>query len=375
MDRAAAVVCVDGLGPEYVGSPPPRIAAGGYSAIARSMVPSVTNVNNVSILTGEYPDRHGITSNYFFDRRTGREVYMESPEFIRTESVLEWARNRGYKTALITSKDKLRLLLSRGAVISFSAERPPGWLKRELGAPPSIYSVDVDIWLMRASVETAAAEKPDLVYIATTDYAMHMYGPRDSEARRHAEGIWRGISDLMEVYETMGRELLLCVTADHGMSRKSRAVNLELVLREHGIDSRMNTIIADRYVRHHSNLGGAVYIYLERGEDLWRALEILEDTEGVEAALTGRQASRLFHLDEERIGDLLVLGEREYVFGPVDEEVKEVSMRSHGSLHEAYVPIMINRPIPEASDMPRENKDLARIVMSWLAGKGEMPGR
>ena len=370
MAKAAILICIDGCGPEYLRDARfiRHLGNEGFSSTGNSMIPSVTNVNNVSILTGEYPEVHGITSNYYYDRATGREVYMESPDFIRARTLLEVGADVGLKTALLTSKDKLRSLLNRGAHISFSAEAPPGWVARRIGDPPHIYSVDVDIWLLKAAKEVMLRESPDLMYVATTDYAMHKYAPQHSEAKRHTRGIDEAIQELVEEVERHKDEFLICITADHGMSDKRRAVNLELVLREHGICSKLNPIIADRYTLHHMNLGGAVYIYLEDLMDLPRAIEVLRDTEGVEMVLTKEQASRRFHLDEERIGDIMVLGRKDYVFGLINEEVQDISLRSHGSLHEMKVPLIVNLPRSEISEEPQENKDLVAIIVRWLIG-------
>ncbi|MFQ6075596.1 MAG: alkaline phosphatase family protein, partial [Candidatus Bathyarchaeia archaeon] len=350
MARRAILLCIDGCGPEYLRSSDVPTLNGlgrdGISITGNSIVPSVTNVNNVSIITGKYPEEHGITSNYFYDPVTGKEVYMESPEFIRASSILEQASEGGLRTALLTSKDKLRTLLSRGASTSLSAERPPSWLVGAIGPPPPIYSVDVDIWLIKALREVVVKEGSDLAYVATTDYAMHMHRPDEPESRRHMGGIDRVLGGLMEELEGRGDDVFVGVTADHGMRDKGWAVNLELVLKGRGVPSKMNPIIKDRYTVHHRNLGGAAYVYLEEPDDVDRAVEFLRETEGVEAVLTRGEAAETYHLDREQIGDLLALGEEEYVFGLLEDEVCEVSVRSHGSLHEARIPIIANRPIP-----------------------------
>ncbi len=371
MNRRALLICIDGCGIEYLQFATflKRIIRDGYFVKGSAMVPSVTNVNNVSIITGVYPERHGITSNYYYDRKTGREIYMESPDFIRAVTIFEICKKMGLRSALLTSKDKLRSLLDKGATISISAEKPPEWIIKKVGSPPPIYSIDVNIWLFKVAKEIILKEDPHLIYIVTTDYAMHKYAPEHEESKRHIRGIDQAIQELVELYELKGRELLLCVTADHGMSNKEKVVNLELILKEHNIHSKMNPIIADRYVVHHSNLGGAVYIYLKEHKFVHKAIDILEEIEGVEVVLSRRQAAKLFHLDEERIGDILVLGEKNYVFGLVDQEVVKVSLRSHGSLHEVEVPIIMNRKISELEKLPSENKDLAPLVMDWLRRK------
>ena len=71
-----------------------------FITIGQAIVPTVTNVNNTSILTASFPDVHGITSNYFVDYVNGEEYYMESPEFLLVETVfrrmLRKVRNRPF---------------------------------------------------------------------------------------------------------------------------------------------------------------------------------------------------------------------------------------------------------------------------------------
>lgn len=373
MSRKAIIICIDGCGPEYLHSGKvsfiKRVGEEGCYLEGNSMIPSVTNVNAVSILTGNYPEEHGITTNYYFDRETGREVYMESPDFIKTSTLIEKGQQMGLKTALITSKDKLRSLLNRGATTSFSAEKPLPWIVKLLGPPPPIYSTDVDIWLIKALRELILKEDSTLVYAMTTDYAMHKYAPEEQESKQHMEGIDEALQQTIETLEARGDDILLCITADHGMSEKNKAVNLELVLRAHGISSRMNTIITDRYVVHHRNLGGAAYIYLKNAHDESKCFEVLKEAEGVEVALPLDQASKLYHLDKMRMGDFLVLGKKNYVFGLIEQKITKVSLRSHGSLYEKRVPIIVNLPKSELDVSLCENKDLASLVMNWCSIK------
>lgn len=39
-------------------------------------------------------------------------------------------------------------------------------------------------------------------------------------------------------------------------------------------------IIKDEYVKHHQNLGGSIYLFLERKRDVVKARDILLDVEG-----------------------------------------------------------------------------------------------
>ena len=125
----ALIVSLDGCAPEYLEkSNIPNMKTfptqGSYT-IGDAIVPAVTNVNNVSMITGLYPEIHGVTSNCYYDRKKKCEVYMESAYAIRAKTVFEELHQRGLRTALLSTKDKLCTLLNRGADIVFSAENPP----------------------------------------------------------------------------------------------------------------------------------------------------------------------------------------------------------------------------------------------------------
>lgn len=370
MDRIAIVLCIDGCGLNYIQSSPipflNQLSREGYFQEVNSMIPSVTNVNAVSLVTGQYPDQHGITTNFYFDRKTGEEVFMESPDFIKTTSILEYSQQMGLRTALLTSKEKLRTLLNRGATFSFSAENPPPTTVTDIGGPPPIYSIDVNIWLLRALRHLIIQKEPSLIFAMTTDYAMHTFSPETKESKSHMAGLDKELEETCDLLNRMGKDVLLCIVADHGMSMKNRAINLELVLKEHSISAKLNTIIADRYVVHHRNLGGAAYLYLDDCSDEAKCINILHDLDGIESVLDRDHASRVYHLDSERIGDLLVLGDKTTVFGLIDQPMAQVSIRSHGSLHESRVPLIINQTQESLESDFTHNKDLISIVKGWL---------
>src|ERR1700726_3215869 len=133
MDRPLVVVCVDGCQFEYItaavaaGAAPffGRLLAGaGTSVIADCVMPSFTNPNNLSIVTGVPPWVHGIAGNYFYDRDADAEVMMNDPRYLRCGTILAAFSQAGAKVAVVTAKDKLRKLLGhRMEGICFSAEK------------------------------------------------------------------------------------------------------------------------------------------------------------------------------------------------------------------------------------------------------------
>jgi len=313
MYKKTIFVCLDGCGPEYIEqSDTPnidRMATYGFCWIGHSVIPSVTNVNNVSIVTGSPPSVHGITSNYYYDRQSKQGVFMESPDFLLTGTVLQRAKKGGLSTAVLTTKDKLLRLLGKDVDTVISAESPPDWLLQTIGQPGHIYSAEINIWLFRALKVVLREKNPDVVYIATTDYMMHKYAPDAEESQAHIHALDKLFGEMLDEYDAR-----MLLTADHGMSDKTVAVDLAQILREEGIIAEVIPIIKDRYVVHHGNLGGAAYIYLDE-KDIDEAVKILKECKGVEEVWLQTDAAEEFQLYKERIGDIFVLADRDCVFG------------------------------------------------------------
>ena len=372
MAGTTVVICVDGLDPEYLDACETpnltRLGGMGFLKTGQCMMPSVTNVNNVSLVTAAYSDTHGISSNYRLVRETGEEIYMESGEYVLAETMFQRLERRGGKSALVTSKDKLRTLLADGATIAVSSEQAPEWVVREVGAPPPIYSLEVNGWVVEAaSFIMSRCEDLDVIYISTTDYAMHTYAPEEPESQRHLSILDEAVGELVESYP----DVTLLLTADHGMSRKRRMVDLESALERYGMRAVAVPIIKDRYTVHHSNLGGCSYVYVDpgsgdrrgpkTGDALVEALKVLGETPGVEEALSQEEAVDRFRLHRERIGDIVVTGERDVVFGDPSETEMPPRLRSHASTHERQVPLLGYNGDFDGFSF-QENRDLGRFV-------------
>ncbi|MBI3243899.1 MAG: alkaline phosphatase family protein [Chloroflexi bacterium] len=355
------VICLDGIGPEYLAaSQTPtfdELGRRGWFAIGQGAMPSVTNVNNVSIVTGGPPSLHGITANYYFDRATSGSVYMESADFILAPTMFEKATRRGRRSAVITSKDKLRTLIARGASEVISAESPPMWVADSVGAPPPILSVEVNHWLFRAAMALCRVRPPDLLYLTLTDYAQHKFAPETEESQANIATLDSLLGDLLNT----GPEFTVVAAADHGMRAKTRGLDLGKILAGAGIAAEAIPIIKDRYVAHHQNLGGSAYVYLENTAQLAEAAALLQAEPGVESVWERESAAAEFQLYRDRIGDLFLLASEEAVFGSLPSAREEVAVRSHGCLHTRPVPIIGYGP-----GLPKEPFKFNYEAASWI---------
>ncbi len=359
------VLMVDGFGPDYLEqSQMPSLArwrkAGIFRRVQDSM-PSVTNTNNASICCGEWPEKHGITGNSYFDERTGREEYMEDANLVIAPTLFQRAHKQGVKSALLSSKKKTTTLLSAGAETILAAETPSDAWVRRLGPAPDIYSREINYWLMTAAIDLLKTRR-DLgcLYIHTTDYPMHTWPPGAAESKEHLARLDQLLGEAADA----APDAAFLVTADHGMNHKSRCWDLEKVCAGRGTPIRIAiSVDRDKYVKHHLGYGGVAWVYCKSARDTDRVARVVSGIDGVESVLTRSEAGRRFHLMTSRIGDLVVLGDRDTVFGELDSESEALpaGYRAHGSLHEVEVPLLIyNCDVRLSGDYFRSNRDLAR---------------
>jgi len=371
MGHPVVVVCVDGCQYDYItaavqaGVAPflGRLLAGtGTSYLADCVIPSFTNPNNLSIVTGAPPSVHGICGNYFYDRERGEEVMMNDPRYLRAGTILAAFADAGAKVAVITAKDKLRKLLGhRLQGICFSSEKADEASLVEngidnvlalVGLPvPSVYSAALSEFVFVAGVKLMERDRPDLMYLSTTDYIQHKAAPGTPLANDFYAMMDKHLARLDELGAT------IVLTADHGMNDK------------HGIDGRPNVVylqdtldgwlgagaarvilpITDPYVVHHGALGSFALVYLPEGCDeaaLGRRISALP---GIETVLSRHAASERFELPSDRIGDLVVVSRQDTVIGTSaarhDLSGLDVPLRSHGGVSEQKVPLIVNRRV------------------------------
>ena len=371
-DRPLVVVCVDGCEPDYVtravahGAAPwlAEVTGGGGTArLVDAVVPTFTNPNNLSIVTGAPPALHGICGNYFYDPEADAEVMMNDPRYLRADTILAAFARAGATVVVVTAKDKLRRLLGHGMRgICFSSEQADRTTAAEhgiddalglVGLPlPSVYSAALSEFVFAAGVRLLESARPDVMYLSTTDYVQHKHAPGTPEA----DAFYQMMDGYLAKLGALGATVAL--TADHGMNPKTDAagapdvVYLQDVLDDWLGPGRARVIlpITDPYVVHHGALGSFATVYLSAGADTHAVGGRLARVRGVELVLDRAAACARFELPPDRMGDLVVISARHTVLGTArarhDLSGLDAPLRSHGGLSEQRVPLLVNRRAP-----------------------------
>ena len=369
------VVCIDGGDPAYVTAAleknllpnMKRFMGEGFSTVAYGAMPSFTNPNNISIITGVPPLVHGISGNFFLNPETGKEVMMNEPEFLRAESILAKFSEHGAKVIAITAKDKLSKMLGykvRNGIV-FSSEKADKCTKKEngidncleyVGRPlPDVYSGDLSLFVLEAGIKILQNEKPDIMYLSLTDYIQHKYAPGTKEA----DDFYHALDSAFGRLAASGA--VIALTGDHGMNDKSNAdgspkvIYLQDVLDKKFGPGNTKVIlpITDPYVLHHGALGSFATVFFRGEVTTADAIDAIDKLPGVELVMDRVSAVKRFDLPPDRIGDLVVLGDKGTVLGTKKEnhdlsKLGGMRLRSHGGLADSTVSFILSRPLNKA---------------------------
>lgn len=363
--QRTVVIMFDGFGLDYLSASKMPVLEqwkrDGLFKPVKGLMPSVTNINNASICCGVWPETHGITGNTYFDEQRGVEDYTESPDLLLAPTLFERAARYGVKSALLSSKAKTITFLFRGAEIVLTGEKPtPEWVQK-IGPAQSIYSREINYWLMAAAMDILK-NRPDIgcVYIHTTDYPMHTWAPEAAESKEHLARMDELIGQAMR----LAPDAAFLLTADHGMNAKTLCWDLEKVCADRGVPLRKAFSVGrDQYVKQHRGCSGGAYVYLKNPQDAGRVREIISGLQGVEQVISREQAAREYKLMKSRIGDLVVWGDKNTTFGEMEaaREDYPTGLRSHGSLHELDIPLFVyNAKGAPPANFFQHNLDLAR---------------
>jgi predicted AlkP superfamily pyrophosphatase or phosphodiesterase len=176
--------------------------------------PSITFPNHYSLVTGLYPEHHGIIDNEFLDPKRGDARYSYKDR--KTDSDGSWyggtplwslAERKGMRTAS---------MFWPGSEAKIAGRRPSYWVPFDDKFDDERRLDQVMAWL-----KLPEAERPHLItlYYSNTDHAGHDYGPDSAQVRdavHHVDGL---MGELEERLKATGLPVDMIVVSDHGMAK------------------------------------------------------------------------------------------------------------------------------------------------------------
>jgi hypothetical protein len=173
--------------------------------------PSITFPNHYTIVTGLYPEHHGIVANSFYDPARN-EVYS----YRDAKSVADGTWYGGTPLWVLAEQQGMRsaCFFWVGSEADIQGVRPTYYLRFDSSFPNGKRVEQVLAWL-----HLPPQQRPHMItlYFSSTDTAGHQYGPDSPEVAEAVHELDGEIGKLMDGIKESGLPVDLIVLADHGM--------------------------------------------------------------------------------------------------------------------------------------------------------------
>jgi predicted AlkP superfamily pyrophosphatase or phosphodiesterase len=274
--------------------------------------PSITFPNHYTIVTGLYPEHHGIVANNFFD-----PVRKESYSYHDPKTVGDGTWYGGTPLWVLAEQQGMRSasFFWVGSEADIQGVRPTYYLKFDGTFPNHKRVEQVLAWL-----HLPAEQRPHMItlYFSDTDSAGHRFGPDSSQVADAVHELDREIGKLVDGIKESKLPVDLIVLADHGM-----------------VELKGAPIDLDHYGLNPSSFAEIVGLamYPKSEDDAQKAYEALHGKSDKFAVYRRAQVPAYLHFDSNpREGDPVIVPNGPYLINVATtlNGAEYVSVGSHG---------------------------------------------
>ncbi len=337
--KPTVVINVVGLTPGLVGPDMPRVAEfcrRGRVATIAPVIPAVTCSVQATYLTGRWPSAHGIVGNgwYFRDECEVR-FWRQSNKLVVGDKIWDEARQidprftcanlfwwyNMYSTVDVSVTPR-PMYPSDGRKLPDIYTSPSSLrdeLQRGLGIFPLFQfwgptaGIASSQWIAAAAKHVTERFSPTLtlIYLPHLDYGLQRHGPDLTRVASDLRAIDVVVGELIDFYEARGTAIVLL--SEYGITRVSRTVHLNRVLRQAGL-LRVRVELGRELLDAGDSAAFAVadhqvaHVYVNDRTQLNAVRELVAGTPGVAQVYDESLAAEI-HLNHPRAGELIALSE------------------------------------------------------------------
>ena len=322
-----------------------NIANNGEYGYLKPVFPSVTSTVQASVLSGEYPSKHGIISNGFYDWENFQVLFWEqSAKLVQTERIWDVLKkkNNNVKTAVLFWQNTMfansdfvitprPIHLENGSMDMWCYSRPPNYYEEVAqnigefdlysywGPFSSLKSTE---WISKSVEYTLEKVAPNLLfaYLPQLDYTSQKYGPNSSKVNEDLKKIDEIVNSILKRIEKLGliEETELILFSEYAFNDVNEGISINRILRENELLAT-RTIKDKEYIDFEYSRAFAVadhqvaHIFVNKPEDKTLVKETLKEVQGIERIFDDKEKQNL-KIDNSRSGDLIAISDRDKWF-------------------------------------------------------------
>ncbi|WP_203641355.1 alkaline phosphatase family protein [Levilactobacillus andaensis] len=279
----------------------------------RGIYPTLTYPSHTTIITGQYPVKHGIINN------TKLQPQRQSPDWywyqrdVQEPTLYDLVRQQHHKTAAflwpVTAGSRITYNLAEifpnriwtnQVLVSLKASSPAfllrmnqkyGHLRRGIQQP------ELDDFITACAVDTLTTKKPwlTLIHLVDMDSMRHRYGVRSDEAMAALKRLDARVGKLIDATIAAGTfaETNFAILGDHYQINVDHMIHLNQLFAQKGwlTPTAEGTVKNDWHVWAKS-CDGCTYIYTRKFADTQNLLRLIKETPGVATVIDGAAAAK-----------------------------------------------------------------------------------
>lgn len=305
------------------------------------MLPALTTSSQSTYLTGEWPNKHGIVGNGWYDADDAEiKFWKQSNHLVGGEKI--WERAKKIDSNFTCSKMFWWYNMYASADYSVTPRpqyhadgvkapdcysHPPELrdeLQKALGQFPLFHfwgpnaNIKSTQWIADATIFIDQKYNPTLtlVYLPHLDYCLQKFGPNLNVIQKELREIDSVLKQLITYYESKNTQIILL--SEYGITEVHRPIHINRILREKGLVSVRKErwyelldpgaskafAVSDHQIAH---------IYCKDSSIQKQVVDLLKDVPGISLVLD-KKAQKKYHIDHKRSGDIVVVADSESWF-------------------------------------------------------------
>jgi predicted AlkP superfamily pyrophosphatase or phosphodiesterase len=347
LSKSLIIIDIPGLEPKHVTQDKTpnifKLADTGHLAKLNPVFPAVTCSVQTSILSGTYPETHGIISNGLYDRRNYTVSFWEqSSSLVETDRVWDIVKRgrSNIETAAIFWQNTMyaeanvvltpRPLHMENQMIMWCYSKPPSFYEQMLNEIGNfdlstywgpLASSKSSRWIGRATEYTLEKKRPNILftYLPHLDYVIQREGTSSKNLDEEINVADEIVGNIVKKSQSLGiqEDSEFIVLSEYAFTDVSQDVPLNRIFREHGLlqvreingfeflDLEYSEAFAmvDHQVAH---------IYLKENKES-QVRKVLDGVQGISTVLD-TNGKEMLKINHPRSGDLIAISEKQKWF-------------------------------------------------------------
>lgn len=275
--------------------------------------PTLTYPSHTSIITGQYPNVHGIVNNTKIQPERRSPDWYWYQKDVKSPTVYDLAREKGLTTAAflwpVTAGSKINYNLAEifpnriwtnQVLVSLKASSPVfllemnhkyGKLRNGIKQP------QLDDFITACAVDTIENKKPNLtlIHLVDMDSMRHRYGVRSDEAMQALHRLDKHVDQLIQASKKAGTfdDTNFVILGDHYQINVNKMIHLNtLFAKNNWLHAKENQTFSKDWQAMAKTCDGSTYIYTQNFEKLDELKKLVENVEGVERVYSQEEAQQ-----------------------------------------------------------------------------------